>query len=158
MKLDAEALRRGLLLDAIPIRFAIEWADRRVEETDRPHPSLLDTAMAVDRAPCEVANCLAQVPGKVESHKVLVDRIFAWMHEVLLADPTRASTLCRSLLEMVFNDDLEGLPERDEIYRIDDAFERSAPGGFGDPAEAERQIGAFLARFAVEGLRGKSAS
>jgi hypothetical protein len=66
LKLEAEWLRMCLEWGIRSKADVIAWADRRVESTDRPHPSIIDVAMATNVGPQDVLDLLRAVPGQAE--------------------------------------------------------------------------------------------
>jgi hypothetical protein len=145
-KIQAEALRLGLVVGLYTVEDAIAWADTVITEEPAPHASVIDVALASKRSLSVVISLLAQIPG--EPHNVLALRsLLACLLNRLKANSDNAETIARDLYHLART---APWPEEEfggEAFWLDHTFELLREGLYrGTYADAVADLTSYLER------------
>ena len=145
-KLQAEALRIGLLAGYVGPAEAVAWADSVIAAGDVPGPEIIEVSLGGGLPSDELARALGAIPGEV-SRTPLSHEILRQMAAALRRDPAKGPAIARSLYRM-WLDDLVPSPEaKAQMIRLDDAFDLAESGTWA-LGEAHAQLAEFLSEWA----------
>ena len=142
LKQDAEWLRMCLEWGIWSKADVIAWADRQVESTDHPDPSIIDVAMATNVGPQDVLGLLRAVPGQAEA-AIVRARFFRELAGIIRNEPPAGSRVARILRSMAINGEAPDARTAAQMSCFDDDFELIQYAG-RDEGEIRERLLAFL--------------
>lgn len=145
-KAEAEALRVGLLAGINAIDDAIRWADSVIESEMKPHPTIIEVALAGSQPINRVLYLLEQVPGEADRSDALKVQM-RMMLSRLEGDPTSAEAVAQHLYRLAATGDWPSASFGDEAYWLDDTFDLVRQGIYrGTYADAVNELRGYLRR------------
>lgn len=147
LKEQAVALQVGLLGGYVQPTEVVTWADQVIAAGDVPGPDLIEISLGAGLPVEELAQALKAIPGEVGPTR-LAQTILRHMAAALRRDPTTSRSIARCLYQM-WLDDLTPSPEaKDQMSRLDDAFDLAESGTWGTLTEVRAELAEFLSVWA----------
>jgi hypothetical protein len=149
LKTEATALRKCLLARAIPVSYAIRWADQYLERTPQPLYEVIAVSMATSRLEDAIADLLDEVPGTADA-KAVLRNVFRLMADSVRDDSSRETAVAAALYAMALADDAPSDSAESFMLYFDDAFALALDGIYGDLEMVRAELRQFLSHEAGE--------
>jgi hypothetical protein len=147
LKVQAEALRVGLLAGYVQPAEVVAWADRLILAGAVPGPELIAVSLGGSLPADELAKVLHALQGEACPTR-LARSILSQMAAAVRRDPATGREIARWLYQMEL-DHLVPSPEaRIQMNRLDDAFALAESGTWGTLQEAQAELAEFLSEWA----------
>lgn len=139
----AEFLRLGLCLGLFKLQSAVQWADSRIAEEDKPSMGIISVSLAGTRS--ELIDSLSNVEGSVRPEfpvKLLLAYCWRQLSNGQLSSDYLSGVLFR----------LKRMPEvhseiRNTLYVLDEDLSRAEDGVGGSVEAAMQNIEVYLSKF-----------
>lgn len=142
LKTQAEMMRLLLEYDLCTKADVIAWADREVEEAERPDPDVINVALATSVRIQDLLGLLRAIPGECEVAKaraVLLEKLAV----KLRANPDKISDVIRTMLRIALCGDAPGDRATNRMRAFENDYELAVHTG-RNIEDLRREILEFL--------------
>ena len=143
---QAETRRIELIAGLISVRDVIAWADQIIASHPEYDDDIANLSLAGNKTPQDIESDLHRLAAGAEPFEA-IRVVMGRMHDVLLADASRARDFTRVLEHLWVQNDFEVPEDMQFIVGIDDEFSLAEQGIYGTVAEATASLIEETGRF-----------
>ena len=146
LKINAEVFRLGLLIGYHSVQDVVKWADKQIEELEKPPYEIIEVSLSSNQKPVDVCSKLKLVIGEIDD-ELPIKIMLGLLNDSLYK--TEKSTADISYMLYLLSQHIPDTCEwiSTEIMYISDAFYLAEENIYGDLFEVIDKLKKFLIQF-----------